>query len=715
MNPREKYPDLFTKVADSAYCLEDAREIGALLPDEDDELDALIRWLVSQRQQFEFDSIFHAALIAGRPVDVSVLDDANTMIDGWKMIPGLVVKCSGDVPGQLLKWSRSSNFTVGLRAVCLLSALGYTYGVNPRLEREKVLEVAIPLINGPMSFPGATAAAHKLNFEGVCTLAYVLKHPDAPIPTDRITSQIRGKARKTGKKKLIKQHRQDAINKFLEEHLQLTRYEPSRLMPPTRADIAERPELITTQTRQGVKLGRNDPCHCESGKKYKVCCMDKDKKLEKRVTDLETNRKAGFHDGNEHLLTQQALHNMAVPDMERLDFTKVDTALHKPLVDRLYRKRALEGAVRFFEAVGVTDDTREEYASALTACGREDRLDLARRLAALLPKDDFESLPHSLHTKMALLEDRPAAQAALMEDQIARCLDDPVQLSNTAIDLLWWKMPAVGIALARSALTSGVNAKYAKALSVRIEETRTKSGWPPDDPSKKLAMAIAEQEEEEAKSAQLVQELEKALHSAARIRARSDEKTAAVEAELERNRNQLEQMRKSASTATSDGRTELDLRRRYNELKEHLSRLHEENSLHRKSAENFEAEIADLKTQLSETAQEEPHDEDREEALLGEAVTGKQPLRIPVFPDGFLAYLDSFPIHIRKELLRLIGAMAAADDSAWRGTCPLKKRPDYHRQKVKKRYRVILRLEPAQLRVIDLVHRSEFERRIDRL
>lgn len=30
------------------------------------------------------------------------------------------------------------------------------------------------------------------------------------------------------------------------------------------------------------KLGRNDPCHCGSGKKYKKCCMDKDQKMKAR-------------------------------------------------------------------------------------------------------------------------------------------------------------------------------------------------------------------------------------------------------------------------------------------------------------------------------------------------------------------------------------------------------------------------------------------------
>ena len=35
------------------------------------------------------------------------------------------------------------------------------------------------------------------------------------------------------------------------------------------------------------KIGRNDPCHCGSGKKYKQCCMKKDKQKEKDVRDAK--------------------------------------------------------------------------------------------------------------------------------------------------------------------------------------------------------------------------------------------------------------------------------------------------------------------------------------------------------------------------------------------------------------------------------------------
>ncbi len=31
------------------------------------------------------------------------------------------------------------------------------------------------------------------------------------------------------------------------------------------------------------KLGRNDPCHCGSGRKYKACCLDKDQAAEREA------------------------------------------------------------------------------------------------------------------------------------------------------------------------------------------------------------------------------------------------------------------------------------------------------------------------------------------------------------------------------------------------------------------------------------------------
>lgn len=38
-----------------------------------------------------------------------------------------------------------------------------------------------------------------------------------------------------------------------------------------------------------MKIGRNDQCHCKSGKKYKKCCLEKDEKrarLKERVMKI---------------------------------------------------------------------------------------------------------------------------------------------------------------------------------------------------------------------------------------------------------------------------------------------------------------------------------------------------------------------------------------------------------------------------------------------
>jgi preprotein translocase subunit SecA len=43
--------------------------------------------------------------------------------------------------------------------------------------------------------------------------------------------------------------------------------ERGRVQPPE-----EQPEDEGTVVREGPKVGRNDPCPCGSGKKYKKCC-----------------------------------------------------------------------------------------------------------------------------------------------------------------------------------------------------------------------------------------------------------------------------------------------------------------------------------------------------------------------------------------------------------------------------------------------------------
>ena len=50
-----------------------------------------------------------------------------------------------------------------------------------------------------------------------------------------------------------------------------------RVAKETGTDAANNAEIKKVPVRKEKKVGPNDPCHCGSGKKYKKCCMQKDK------------------------------------------------------------------------------------------------------------------------------------------------------------------------------------------------------------------------------------------------------------------------------------------------------------------------------------------------------------------------------------------------------------------------------------------------------
>ena len=48
---------------------------------------------------------------------------------------------------------------------------------------------------------------------------------------------------------------------------------------------------VVTAPRQILKVGRNDPCPCGSGEKYKNCCIKKGESFLKKLARKEEKRK----------------------------------------------------------------------------------------------------------------------------------------------------------------------------------------------------------------------------------------------------------------------------------------------------------------------------------------------------------------------------------------------------------------------------------------
>ena len=79
------------------------------------------------------------------------------------------------------------------------------------------------------------------------------------------------------------------------------------------------------------KPGRNDPCHCGSGKKYKRCCFKRDRERLRHSSDVEGLTVEELRDNPEPHLTAQRLKTMRPNELARIDPTQVEPERGAPV------------------------------------------------------------------------------------------------------------------------------------------------------------------------------------------------------------------------------------------------------------------------------------------------------------------------------------------------------------------------------------------------
>ncbi len=91
------------------------------------------------------------------------------------------------------------------------------------------------------------------------------------------------------------------------------------------------------------KLGRNEPCHCGSGKKYKKCCLNKDE--EKNRMDINSNNEGYIDDDFEEIFEEEE--EEEIVDAEFEDIT--DKEDHKKINNKLKELRKKYSCKKFEE------------------------------------------------------------------------------------------------------------------------------------------------------------------------------------------------------------------------------------------------------------------------------------------------------------------------------------------------------------------------------
>lgn len=493
----------------------------------------------------------------------------------------------------------------------------------------------------------------------------------------------------------------------------------------------EKPPVVIasgqTMRRPIKKTGRNDPCPCGSGKKYKKCCLNKEREL---------LRDASPHAG---VTMSQLRASPRIVDDDEFIYDMRAYELKK-LVPATLNARQLYAAHRRCERFGLRElafDLLKELAQRPDRNDFDDGhfldlmesamdagdIDLAEKIRRYIPPDCLID-PELTTLQFELLGDNTSMEKldALLQRELTS--DEDAFIDPPLLNLSFKfanTLPALSIVFARAFICANPErVEDNEFLLEAVRRARAQIGieaW--DDPVEdyvewSLGEDIADGQEKEAseKIGRLIEDAEKA-----RRLAREKEK------ELRRKEHALEtlsaQLRKEKkrSSLPDSGRlhpppeptaqekdTVLRLRQRIEKLKAEIT-----------SQQRIRRDMrAELRSQREKSLKIEKADmqlPDSESPTTSTAMprAGKTVL-IPEYSTAFCRACKMVPAGIAAKAIKVVGEFAAADEAVWRITRPIQRIAQYYRIRVGRSYRILLHWEPDKiLQVLDLIPRGELE------
>lgn len=441
---------------------------------------------------------------------------------------------------------------------------------------------------------------------------------------------------------------------------------------------AERSKVLAsgfTARRAQPKVGRNDPCHCGSGKKYKKCCAQSEERASLSPVAGLTIRE--YRKRLHEFLDAKALLSQHPADLAGLPFEELAVEQLDAVFQVFVECERLELAERVLALLlarpELTDEERDNVRSFLVGFahdwGHEELV--ARHVPLFLDPSKvppYVKLGHSLrHPDERVLD--------LLE---AECRAYVVDGGRPPVDLAYELLathPSLGILLTRGTLDAAFPEDGWRLLD-ELEWARDKLGAPPNDPywaawetmlgAKQLAKASDEEKDE------LRAELERWRHQAEEARAQAQllvrelGKHQDELSELEARAAEAEALAKErASLVDADEQRRQDaaareLRRKIRELEERIREGQAERADLRRRAQDAAHGAGAATAEVGRVSAPPAQDEDPGQELSSHG------LRIPVWTDKARGSLDKLPAKVASAAIATAGALGAGRPEAWR-------------------------------------------------
>lgn len=507
----------------------------------------------------------------------------------------------------------------------------------------------------------------------------------------------------------------------------------------------ERPPTVIgdggTIRRPVEKLGRNEPCRCGSGRKYKKCCFDKDQ---------DTLRDASSYEG---ITASQIRENPSLVDdssyIERLkpyELKKlVPARMNNEQLFRAYRRADVYGlrGIAFQMLLelkgrpGKDEYAVEHMADLLYSALRSKDVELARRVIPHIPEDErFYNLAYKL--RYELLEDSGkfdnleslCRNAFVRESDAGEKHSRPhehwlLELSYAFADI----MPALSLVFGRAAIVSEPDRHLDNEMLIEgIHKTRIALDLEPwGDPIEDYwdwVVGEADEHDVEQGKDDKIRQLQKELAEARSKSATALGNLREKEQELARLEKKLDGSKKAppqvsaeqnavkdfSSTKAVD-KTDGEREQEVVALRKKIEGLKQEIGSQQESRRQLRRELQEANEKMSrqgraQTKTLEPDNDEEQSALP--ALPEK--MRLPVFTEAFYGSCQELPADLVKKAMQSAVGLAFRDDAVMKQTVSIERLPGHYRIKIGSHHRLIVRRTQAgSLEIMDVIQRKEFE------
>lgn len=494
----------------------------------------------------------------------------------------------------------------------------------------------------------------------------------------------------------------------------------------------ERPPIVIgdgqTMKRSTPKIGRNEPCHCGSGKKYKKCCLKKDETMARDVASpgSPVNRISPARIGkDDRIIDQMRTYELKKLDPAALNSSQLFAAYQRADLFGL-RELAFDMLLELEQRPDAKDFDKGHFIDLLDSALESGNIELAKKIGEHIPPDLLETFELT-RFKLELMQYPGMVEKleALLVQEVAR--PDTEFFDPPLIGLSYRcrkTFPALSIVLARAYIAANLDRPIdVETAQEAIRVARAEIGidaW--DDPIEDIVEWSFDREMEDIREADQSERLNKLIDDAEAAKKEARTKTKELKqkerelcdlsAQLKKEKNRKKQ--KQAVSVDSpepvtpppvarENETIYQLRRRIDRLKGEIGA---QQQIRRDLREELRAEKEkSLKRSTTEAVIEESLSADASPA----PETYKKIL-IPGYSAAFRRACETVPAPVAAKAVRAVGEFAAGGEEIWHQTKPVKRIAEYYRIKIDRNFRVLIHWKTdEEIEALDLIPRKELE------